>query len=146
VDEETVEEVGPVLDALESAADDRGEVVNAGDGEVAQAVFDVGPHALGGTFAAWLGERGWLRRFVVRERPGAMLRVLRPDEVRASDVVATDYRPDHAITVGFAFRAATVRQELLPRLLEADGLSGELRQRATRSLTDDPARRFADAA
>ena len=45
--EEAVEEVGSVLDAFEPVADDGGEVINAGDGEVAQAAFDVGPDAFG---------------------------------------------------------------------------------------------------
>ena len=85
------------------------------------------------TFAAWLGERGWLRTFMQHRRPGAMLRVLRPGEVRQNDAISTVHRPDHGITVGFAFLAATTRPELLPRLLAADGLSGELRRRAAQS-------------
>ena len=46
--EEAGQEFGSVLDAFESVADDRGEVVGVGDGEVAQAAFDVGPDAFGG--------------------------------------------------------------------------------------------------
>jgi hypothetical protein len=46
--EEAGQEVGAVLDAFESVADDGSEVVNAVDGEVAEAAFDVGPHGLGG--------------------------------------------------------------------------------------------------
>jgi len=45
VGEETVEEVGSVLDAFEPVTDDGSEVVDAGGGQVAQAVFDVGPDA-----------------------------------------------------------------------------------------------------
>jgi hypothetical protein len=42
------QEVGSVLDALEPVAHDRGEVVDVGDGEVAQAAFDMRPDAFGG--------------------------------------------------------------------------------------------------
>jgi len=37
--EESADEGGPVLDALEPVPDDGGELVNVGGGEVAQAVF-----------------------------------------------------------------------------------------------------------
>lgn len=38
----TVEQVGSVLDAVESVADDREDVVGASDGEVADAALEVG--------------------------------------------------------------------------------------------------------
>src|SRR5215468_3525173 len=44
--EEALDEGGPVLDALEPVLDDRGELAHVPDGEVAQAVFRVGPGAL----------------------------------------------------------------------------------------------------
>jgi MOSC domain-containing protein YiiM len=92
------------------------------------------------TFAAWLGERGWLRTFVRRGHPGAMLRVLRPGLVRAGDPVTTICRPDHGITVGFALHAVFTEQRLLPQLLVADALAGELRQRARRHIARTAAR------
>lgn len=45
--EEAGQEVGAVLDALESVVDDGGEVLDAGDNEVAQVALDVGPHGVG---------------------------------------------------------------------------------------------------
>jgi hypothetical protein len=45
--EESVDEGGPVLDALEPVPDDGGELVDIADGEVAEAVLDVRPDALG---------------------------------------------------------------------------------------------------
>ncbi|MEU4779705.1 hypothetical protein [Micromonospora sp. NPDC023633] len=39
--EESVEQVGPVLDALESVLDDRLEMIDAANGEVADAAFEV---------------------------------------------------------------------------------------------------------
>jgi L-rhamnose mutarotase len=43
VDEGAVDQVGPVLDALELVAGDRQELVDAVDGEVADAAFEVRP-------------------------------------------------------------------------------------------------------
>ena len=44
--EESLDEIGPVLNAPEPAADDRGELVEGGGGEVAQAVLHVRPASL----------------------------------------------------------------------------------------------------
>lgn len=84
------------------------------------------------TFAAWLGEQGWLRTFIERGRPGALLRVLRPGTVTAGDPITSVFRPVHGITVGYTFEVATVSPQSLPQLLVADALSGELKRRATR--------------
>ncbi len=46
--EEPADELGPVLDTLEPVPDDRGQLVDAAGGEVAQAVLHVRPDALGG--------------------------------------------------------------------------------------------------
>lgn len=83
------------------------------------------------TFHAWLGERGWIRRFTQAAVPGAYLRVIEPGEIRAGDAVEVTHRPDHEVTIGLMFRALTTRRELLPRLLEADAaLPEEARQKA----------------
>ncbi|MFD3520983.1 MOSC domain-containing protein [Streptomyces sp. NPDC058653] len=71
------------------------------------------------TFAGWLGEKGWVRRFTRQGVTGAYFRVLVPGEVRAGDPVEIVHRPDHEVTVALAFRAATTERELLPRLLAA---------------------------
>ncbi|EME96583.1 MOSC domain-containing protein [Streptomyces mobaraensis NBRC 13819 = DSM 40847] len=85
------------------------------------------------TFAEWLGERGWVRRFTEEAAPGAYLRVLASGEVRAGDPVTVVHRPDHEVSVAFAFRARTTEQALLPRVLAAgDGLHPRLRERAER--------------
>jgi MOSC domain-containing protein YiiM len=80
-----------------------------------------------GTFATWLGERRWQRRFTERGAPGAYLRVLEPGSLQAGDPVTVEHRPAHGVTVGVAFRALTLEPELLPRLLTArDDLTPEL--------------------
>jgi MOSC domain-containing protein YiiM len=84
------------------------------------------------TFAHWIAEQGWVRRFTERAVPGAYLRVVRPGEIRAGDPVVVTYRPDHDVTIGVTFRAVTRESELLPRLLAADALSADLRASVAR--------------
>ena len=74
-----------------------------------------------GTFAGWLGDQGWVRRFTERGAPGAYLSVVAPGAVRAGDAISVVHRPAHDVTIGLMFRALTVAKELLPRLLAAGG-------------------------
>ena len=74
------------------------------------------------TFQGWLGEPGWLRRFLAARRPGAYLRVVEEGSLRAGDPVEVVFRPDHDVTVALAFRAFTDEPELLPRLAVAQAL------------------------
>ncbi|WP_405999076.1 MOSC domain-containing protein [Streptomyces sp. NBC_00829] len=79
------------------------------------------------TFASWLGEQGWVKRFTRRAVPGAYLRVVEPGEIRAGDAIEIVHRPDHEVTVEMAFRAETTERTLLPRVLAAgDALHPEL--------------------
>jgi MOSC domain-containing protein YiiM len=85
------------------------------------------------TFAGWLEEHGWERRFTERGAPGAYLRVVVPGPVRAADAIAIVRRPDHDVTLGLMFRALTTEQERLPDLLVAgDDLLEKVRFRALR--------------
>ncbi len=85
------------------------------------------------TFAGWLDERGWVKRFTEKAEPGAYLRVIEPGEVRGGDEIRIEHRPDHEVTVGFLFRALTLSPELLPRVLAAgDALHPEARRTALR--------------
>jgi MOSC domain-containing protein YiiM len=85
-----------------------------------------------GTFARWLGERGWVKRFTAAARPGAYLRVIVPGVIRAGDRVEVVSRPDHDVTIGVTFRALTLEPELLPLLLTAPQLSQSIRDVAAR--------------
>ena len=81
------------------------------------------------TFATWLGETGWLRRFRSAGKPGAYLRVLRPGFVCPGDPVAVVHKPAHAVTVALAFRAFTTAPRLRAALLEAgEDLPEEMRE------------------
>lgn len=77
------------------------------------------------TFARWIAENGWVRRFTRRAVPGAYLRVVRPGPIRSGDPVRVIHRPDHDVTIGLTFRALTVEPDLLPRLLPATALPEE---------------------
>ena len=73
------------------------------------------------TFAGFMGERGWVRRFTQEGRPGAYLRVLAEGPVEAGDAIQVEHRPEHDVTIGLMFRALTTERALLPRLLAAGG-------------------------
>lgn len=84
-----------------------------------------------GTFRGWMDERGWLKTFTRRGRPGAYLSVVTPGFVGAGDTITVIHRPDHGVSIDMSFRASTLERELLPRLLEAgDDLDAELREAA----------------
>ncbi|MEV8307052.1 MOSC domain-containing protein [Streptomyces flavidovirens] len=88
------------------------------------------------TFAASLGEKGWVRRFTRQAAPGAYLRVIEPGEIRAGDAIEVVHRPAHDVTVSVQFRAGTTERELLPRTLAAgDALHPEALEAARKYVT-----------
>jgi len=91
-----------------------------------------GPRIPCGTFQGWLARAGWIKRFTLAARPGPYLRVIEPGEIRAGDRIEVVHRPGHDVTVALAFRALTIEPDLLPRLLAADALPGELKELARR--------------
>jgi MOSC domain-containing protein YiiM len=91
-----------------------------------------GPRIPCRTFAGWLGERGWVKKFTGRAVPGAYLRVIEPGFIESGYPLEVVYRPDHDVTVGLTFRALTTEPELLPRLLAADALDPEAKEVARR--------------
>lgn len=74
------------------------------------------------TFAGWLAEHSWIRRFTRAARPGAYLRVIAPGPVRQGDAIAVVDRPAHDVTIGVVFRALTREPLLLARVLAAGAL------------------------
>jgi MOSC domain-containing protein YiiM len=84
------------------------------------------------TFADWLAMTGWVKTFTRAATPGAYLRVVAPGTMRGGDPIVVVDRPDHDVTIGLVFRAMTLEAELLPRLLEADALPGEIKDLARR--------------
>ena len=83
-------------------------------------------------FKEWMGLSGydnaaWVKRFTADGRPGPYLRVTRPGVIAAGDEISVVHRPGHGVTVALMFRALTTEKELLPRLLEVDGLAAKAR-------------------
>lgn len=86
-------------------------------------------------FKSWMGRGGhdntaWVRRFTEHARVGAYLRVLQPGVLAAADTVEVVHRPGHGVTASLMFRAVTREPELLPRLLEVEGMVDEARRKA----------------
>ncbi|WP_433311855.1 MOSC domain-containing protein [Micromonospora sp. CA-269861] len=86
------------------------------------------------TFAGFWGVPDLIKRFTVRALPGAYLRVLREGEVGPGDPIEVVDRPAHGVTIGEVFRATSLEPELLPRLLDAEGLPEPIREKARRRL------------
>lgn len=86
------------------------------------------------TFAAAMGERGWIKTFTRAAKPGAYLRVLSPGRIQAGDQISVIHRPDHSVTVALVFRAETLEPELLPQILAADALPDEAKEMARRRI------------
>ncbi|GAA4699775.1 MOSC domain-containing protein [Streptomyces youssoufiensis] len=71
------------------------------------------------TFAGFLGEHRWVKRFTRAGLPGAYLRVIEPGEISAGDPIEIAYRPEHEVSVAFLFRAHAGEPDLWPRVLAA---------------------------
>jgi MOSC domain-containing protein YiiM len=86
-------------------------------------------------FKVWMGRGGhdnsaWVRRFAEHARSGAYLRVLQPGTLAAGDPIDVVHRPGHGVTASMMFRAVHGEPELLPRLLEVEGVVEEARLKA----------------
>jgi MOSC domain-containing protein YiiM len=81
-----------------------------------------------GTFAGWMGQRGWVKRFALAGRPGAYLRVLEKGVTAAGDPIDVLSRPPDSVTVAGALRAFYGDAELMRRLLDAPGLDPKWRE------------------
>ncbi|WP_370414446.1 MOSC domain-containing protein [Streptomyces fradiae] len=72
------------------------------------------------TFAGFVEESGWVRRFNESAAgPGALLRVVVPGEIRAGDPMEIVHRPAHGVTVARLHHAAVRDRSLLPETLVA---------------------------
>jgi MOSC domain-containing protein YiiM len=78
-----------------------------------------GPRVPCRTFAGFLGQKGWVKRFTQVARPGAYFRVIEAGLIAPGDEITVVHRPAHDVTVEMFFRAVTTDGDLLPRLLEA---------------------------
>jgi MOSC domain-containing protein YiiM len=95
-----------------------------------------GPRVPCATFAAQVGERGWVRRFAAHGRPGAYLRVVEPGAIAPGDEIAIVDRPDHDVTVADVFRIHLRDRDEAHRLVELPGLGAPLADWARRQVDD----------
>jgi MOSC domain-containing protein YiiM len=58
------------------------------------------------TFADWMAEPHWVKRFTQRGAPGAYLRVRQEGELCAGDRLEVVHRPGHGLSVGAVFLGA----------------------------------------
>jgi MOSC domain-containing protein YiiM len=69
-----------------------------------------------GTFARWVGESGWVKRFTEQGDVGAYLRVVEPGTVERGAPIVLGHVPTHGVTVRDLFRGTN--KSGLTRLLE----------------------------
>jgi MOSC domain-containing protein YiiM len=90
------------------------------------------------TFATWLEEQLWVRRFTERGAPGAYLRVIVSGVVGAGDEISIVHRPAHDVSIAMMFRALTTEKSLQPQLVAAgDALPEALRRRLIPGVADE---------
>ncbi len=78
-----------------------------------------GPRVPCATFAAHMGERGWVRRFADHGRTGAYLAVREAGVIEPDDPIEVVHRPGHALTVPMLFRAVMGDRGLADAFLDA---------------------------
>lgn len=74
------------------------------------------PRMACGTFGAWMGEKGWSKRFNDARRPGAYLRVLREGRLAPGDPVEVVWRPRRHVTVSESVGAVLGDLDVLARI------------------------------
>ncbi len=84
-----------------------------------------GPRVPCANFAAWMGEKGWVRRFVAHGRPGAYLAVVEPGPVEPGQSVEVVSRPDHDVTVAIVLQAWFGDVDAAHRVLDAGALDAD---------------------
>ncbi|MHA6554785.1 MOSC domain-containing protein [Corynebacterium pyruviciproducens] len=71
------------------------------------------------TFAGWMGEPGWIKRFTAHGRTGSYLRVITPGTVHAGDELVVVDVPGHGVTMGEVFAGACGDKQAARRLVAA---------------------------
>lgn len=84
------------------------------------------------TFARWIGEPGWIRRFADRGDVGAYFRVVEPGVFRSGDAVTVESVPQHGVTVRDLFRGADATA--MATLLDEPGLAPKVYRDAAAAL------------
>jgi MOSC domain-containing protein YiiM len=78
------------------------------------------------TFAAWMGEPHWVKRFTDRGAPGAYLKVLTAGPVQRGDAIVVEFVPEHRVTVSEVFRGRRGDISRLVALSAEPGLADDM--------------------
>jgi MOSC domain-containing protein YiiM len=93
------------------------------------------------TFAAWIDQEQWIKRFTARGAPGAYLSVVQEGDVAAGDPLEVVHLPGHGATIGdlFALLSGDRDPDRIARLLAAGpDLDDGTRARVTRMAAGAP--------
>lgn len=74
-----------------------------------------------GSFAGWMDEQHWVKRFAAAARPGAYLRVLTEGSVGAGDQARVLSKPGRPVTIAESMAAYYGDRELMRQLLMIEG-------------------------
>lgn len=86
------------------------------------------------TFAGWMGEEGWMRRFIAHGRCGVYFRVVTPGRIGRGDALDLTGTPGHDIDMRTAFAAASGDDEAAARVVAAGCLPAMYHDRYVRRL------------
>lgn len=81
------------------------------------------------TFAGWIGEASWQKRFTQSGDCGAYFRVVVPGIITPDDELLALDTPEHGITMGMAFKAKMGDRELARRVWQAKVMPAMFQQR-----------------
>lgn len=91
-----------------------------------------GPRIPCGTFARWLEEEQWVKKFTDANRPGTYFGVVESGEIGASDEIEIVDVPDHAVTISEIYQVWNGQRDpqLLLRVANCVDALPEVRDRA----------------
>ena len=102
---------------------------------IGSAVLEVSvPRTPCATFAAWLEEKGWVKRFAEHGDCGAYFRVITAGRIRPLDSIRFGAIPDHGVTMGEAFAAKLGDKEAARKVYDAGVLPGQHHEKLGRLL------------
>ena len=107
-----------------------GQRVSMGSAELEVSV----PRTPCATFAAWLDEKGWVKRFAQHGDCGAYFRVITAGRIRPLDEIRFGPVPEHGVTMGEAFAAKLGNKEAARKVFDAGVLPGHHHEQLGRLL------------
>lgn len=88
------------------------------------------------TFGEWMGEPGWVKRFMEHGRTGALLGVVEPGDIRTGNRIEVE-PSGSGITLPMVLRAKTGDVGLARRVIDAGAYTGHRRQQFLQVLERD---------